>query len=867
MADFGVIVGLEVTASAEEIRKKLPNLQNELNNDENARLKLIAGLDIAKTKKLIQAQLATIVNSGKDIPKINLGVNVSTNNSVKNAVGQINEGIQKAAQATDLSKTIFNAEKLNKEGRMYVSKVTDVLETVKNRFLRQGAKDVQFLELKNANGQLKSFIATVDYGSGILKKFNFEKAKIDTGGKKANNGFVQTDFMSVSDKSMASYQKTLNFLNTIDKRVADINSKTLLQNKPLQEGTVFYDNYINKLNSVLATINQVRNSNTSLTDEEKRNIGLIVNELKNLAKEQQTAAYPPTKLASTSIGDSVRKYSAELAALEQKWKVQGILVGDFKVKVDQLKTSLSGVGTDKTALDSFRTQLSVTRQEASLLQKSMMETRGIDNLNTKIAVLTNQIVAYKNANGKAMQSNKLSSNQMTFSAELDSLLTKLGQARDDTSYRKIANQFRVIKSEIKSMGLEGGTFIQSLWANMKKFASWMGMTTIMSRFGMEVRQAVTELKDLDTILTEISKTSDRTDESLRKLGNTSFNTASKYGRTASDYLTSIQEMSRAGFEEGKSDEMAELSVLAQSAGDMTAELANEYLIATNAGYKLAGDTEKLNSVLDSQNYITNRNALSMSELAEATKIVASQASQSDVGIDKMTAAVGTMIATTQQGGEIAARSFKGILMNLQQVKAEADEIGDGGEAITTESLSKYEKACEDLGVALKEVKNGVWTLRDPMKILEELSQAVAKESGDSIKVANLINAVGGKYRGNQLSALLRNWDTYKKMLSEFNSDEAVGSAFEEAMKSANNWQGELNKLSNTWTNLVENFVNSDLAKEFLRVTNTVVGGLESVTELLGGFPTLVGAFAASLSFKNVGELLNTPPYAPLQLCA
>ena len=49
----------------------------------------------------------------------------------------------------------------------------------------------------------------------------------------------------------------------------------------------------------------------------------------------------------------------------------------------------------------------------------------------------------------------------------------------------------------------------------------------------------------------------------------------------------------------------------------------------------------------------------MKNLAEATKIVASQAYQSGVGIDEMTAALGTMIATTQQGGEVAARSLKG----------------------------------------------------------------------------------------------------------------------------------------------------------------------------------------------------------------
>lgn len=49
----------------------------------------------------------------------------------------------------------------------------------------------------------------------------------------------------------------------------------------------------------------------------------------------------------------------------------------------------------------------------------------------------------------------------------------------------------------------------------------------------------------------------------------------------------------------------------------------------------------------------------MTELANATKLVASQAAQSGVAEDEMTAALSTMIATTQQGGEVAARAFRG----------------------------------------------------------------------------------------------------------------------------------------------------------------------------------------------------------------
>jgi hypothetical protein len=86
-------------------------------------------------------------------------------------------------------------------------------------------------------------------------------------------------------------------------------------------------------------------------------------------------------------------------------------------------------------------------------------------------------------------------------------------------------------------------------------------------------------------------------------------------------------------------------------------------------------------------------------------------------------------------------------MNIQQVKG---EVGDGEEDITAESLTKYEKAAEALGVSLKEVRNGAVSLRDPMVVLDELATAFNKEADDSIKKANLISAIGGKYRGRRL---------------------------------------------------------------------------------------------------------------------
>lgn len=106
------------------------------------------------------------------------------------------------------------------------------------------------------------------------------------------------------------------------------------------------------------------------------------------------------------------------------------------------------------------------------------------------------------------------------------------------------------------------------------------------------------------------------------------------------------------------------------------------------------------------------------------------------------------------------------------------------------------------------------------------------------------------------------------MLSEFNSQEAENSAFEEAMKTANSWEGKLNELSNTWTDFVNGLVTSDTAKGVIDFLTTIIKNIDKLRDSIGTIPTLLGSIATVGAFKNVGELLNTPVYAqPQHICA
>ena len=551
----------------------------------------------------------------------------------------------------------------------------------------------------------------------------------------------------------------------------------------------------------------------------------------------------------------------------------GLASGALRDDIQQLFATLNNAhpergGTTGT-MNAFLDDFDKAKAKLQALNAETRKDNFANTLSTRIKKLSADMKVYAQANERAVSSVKQMSDGVSFAdkwADLTNRMAK-GASLTDAELKQLSGDMAVFKKEAQAAGLAGDSAFGKFLNTFKVLTAYISASRVFTMVTRHIRSAVDELKEIDDVLTEISKTSDRTAESLRRLGESSFDVASKYGRTASDYLLGVQEMSRAGFSEFQSESLAEVSLMAQAAGDMTATMANEYIIATNAAYQLKGSEEVLNQVLDSQNYITNRNAVNMENLTEATKIAASQASASGVAIDELTAAVGTMVAVTQQGGNVAGRAFKGILMNLQQVKASASEIGDGDADITTESLTKYEAAVNALGVSLKEVKNGVVQLRSPMEVLRELSIAIQTESEGSIKVANLISAVGGKFRGNQLIALLQNWETYEKMLSEFNSEQAVGSAMKEAEKSANNWAGSINKLKNSWSELINQFVNSNSAINIIntldevlqslssssvsttlgsiaKVITDIIGLLGKVSKAVGVIPTILGLIAA-----------------------
>lgn len=447
-------------------------------------------------------------------------------------------------------------------------------------------------------------------------------------------------------------------------------------------------------------------------------------------------------IKSATDGTGKISYANQIQEIEKKFRDLGFTESEVANQTSDLRAKhqdlLDVIDSNNFSSDTEHNQaiIEADKQRAAELNKVSNAYKSIKTDATqfynldKQNKLSNDIQNWLSKNTAASKSAR---------ASLEAYFKELSEGRVTAERLKyIETELKKIDTQQRGMGKLGLAF-KDQWAQaVDSFKTWLSASSVVMLAVSKTKEAVTELKEIDTILTEISKTNDKLSKSdLKNIGNNAFETASKYGKKATDYLSGVQEASRAGYE--NAENIAELSTAAQGAGDMTAELANSYIIATDKAYGMEGSVQKLTQTLDGANEITNHNAVNMTELAEGMKVVGSQAASSQISVEETTAALGTLIAVTQQGGSQMGNAFKGILMNLRQVTGEVD-----GEEIDQESLTKYEKACEALGVSLSEVKDGAVSLKEPMQILKELSAEYTKLDKDDAKRANLLSAIGGK---------------------------------------------------------------------------------------------------------------------------
>ena len=530
---------------------------------------------------------------------------------------------------------------------------------------------------------------------------------------------------------------------------------------------------------------------------------------------------------------SVADYSSEVGKVVQVSKSLNMQSGEMEVKSRkvtqnfeaQAKAAQKAAAQVQAANDAYR---AYAAQQSSTYAPTAMQSRiedltGVSGLSGKSARESAAVFekAYLDASGKVQQS----------TAKAAQSVKSVGTAAKESS---------------GFADLMGDSFVRVAG----KMALWQVMGNAIAGVKRSFTEALATMKDVDDEMVTIRKVTGATTEELNKIEKQAYETASAYGVAADEYLNSVANFSRAGYGE-QASALAELATKTQIVGDTNAETAQQFLLSVDAAYQYQGSIEQLTKVLDGANEIDNRYATSIEKIAEGLGKVAPIAAQAHVGVDELTAAIGTITAVTQRSGTEAATALRALYLNIiGDTKTEIDEgvTWTTGEIAGLRDVIKiYAKDAYELAQATGEVIN-------PMKAIGGLAQSMKDGLLTEQKLMEMVSDIGGKLRTSQLLALIQNWDMYESMLGDY--ADAVGSADREVENALDSWTRKTEILHNKWTEFVSNLVETDTIKGALDQVIALVEFLDSDT---GRLVIQIGLLVGVLAMANKGftALMNT----------
>lgn len=405
-----------------------------------------------------------------------------------------------------------------------------------------------------------------------------------------------------------------------------------------------------------------------------------------------------------------------------------------------------------------------------------------------------------------------------------------------------------VRREVGQLGTTAEKTGSSISSMFTKIAAVSPIYAMVRAF----QSALSTMKAVNDELIAIQKVTGYTAQQMDALTESAYKLATQYGRSADEVLSAATVFARAGYGE-QAESLAELSLLTQNVGDVSADAASKFLIAADAAWKLGGNEDALMRILDGLNEVTNRNAVDMDALTEAITVGGSVFAEAGESAQTFTALVGAAVSATQRSGGEVARALRTILMNIRQIRGELED----GELVDGQSIANASNALRTYA-GISTTTNG--QLRRTSAVLEDL--AAKWETLDTVAQSAISEALAGKRQANVLMALMGSWETVGKAIKDY--ADGAGSALAENEFYLQGWTAKSKQLDAAWTEFVSHLIDTGVITGALDTVTAAVDMLDSdmgrlvitVGALAKGVEALSKATTALKSAKIAGNLSN-----------
>ena len=751
-------------------------------------------------EKALKAMSSTVGKLSKyqgelDLGEVRLSVNQGIMGELDGLLSKLNEIKATAKNMGSIKLTVGDNIK-TQDGKIVVgSNSSDSTGSVRS----------SGLTLRQAQAEIKKNMKTIgtlqeQYINGHVDESTYRQSKktigqrnaylarmVQTQGTASDWVTSATDFREAQAKNRAAYREMTSSADAYDKVISDLGEKQKTFNEAAQ---VYNSNSRSPLNKTLGPGYQAR-----LT---------AFNDVYGQLKESHDKI-------STLTGDEKDLEKVRFSALKSEANRQARQlnnVNQFFSKTPNKYSRSEFVGTD----------LDVTSDKVQNKMSQMVDTLANGSRYTK---------EFNAAQGKMYATIDRGSGVF----EKYQLAYKNGPGNIDQSLSKVTQSVKPLSSYISEMGQKFRSLSQYLISNF----GFQALTT-------GIRSGVTSIKELDSAMTELKKTSEGTKQEYRDFTTQARSDAKDIGSTTTQITNSAADFSRLGYTLGESQTLAKNTGILKNVSEFESiDDATTAMISMMKAYDVKVDDSM--DLIDKMNLIGNNYAISTDGIATALQDSGSALVAAGNDFDKSVALVTAANSVVQDPSKVGA-GLRTIALRLRGTTAEElSSMGEDTEGLveTTSKLNSNIKSLTAVngkaGISILDM-NGNY--RDTYDILKDISQVwdnIGKQdlADGQNRQAALLEMMAGKNRSNILASILQ----HPELLTDVYNDSAnnfQNSAQNELNTYLDSIEAKTTKIKESWSQLWQSEGSTNTFKGLLDIGNGAVGLLNG----LGLNKTLAG---------------------------
>ncbi len=326
-----------------------------------------------------------------------------------------------------------------------------------------------------------------------------------------------------------------------------------------------------------------------------------------------------------------------------------------------------------TASNAFANNNTVENQQALIKAESELDievkkvTNSVRTMNATLAKdsavssLHNQIQKFYNDNGAAHKK---------WGAQLKQMLSETASGAEVTKERitEIRTAFNGVASAAQQAGKMGKTWFQSLKDATKFLTYWTSPTFITMKAIAEVKQGISSIKQLDTALVDLKKTTTMTASQLEDFYYDSNDVAKQMGVTTEEITNQAAAWSRLGYSSAEAaTQMAKYSsMFATISPGMDLDSATNGLVSVMKAFDIGNQNAEdvVDGIMSKINIIGNTRALNNSDIIEFLRRSSSAMAEANNSLED-SIALGTAIVEITRDAAGAGQVLKTVSMRIR----------------------------------------------------------------------------------------------------------------------------------------------------------------------------------------------------------